>query len=77
VTAVFLAAILPERKAEIWDRAQDYAESRVILGMHYPSDLEMGYRSGTALAAALLEDAEFQADLAAARTEARAALGLK
>lgn len=74
-SAIILAAMLPEQRAAIWGRATEYAQSRVIAGMHYPQDLEAGYRAGTALAAALLNDGEFQTEFAAARQEVRAALG--
>lgn len=75
-SAVILAALLPERAGAIWARAQEYAESRVVAGMHFPGDLTAGYRSGTALAAVLPADPEFQSDLGKARSELRAALGL-
>lgn len=76
LTAVVLAAMLPEQRAAIWARADDYAESRVIGGMHTPFDLDGGRRAGTAIAALLFADPAFQADYAAARTEVRQALGL-
>lgn len=76
-SAIVMSEIVPERKSELWSRAREYAESRVIAGMHYPQDLEMGYRAGTALAALLQADAEFKAEFAAARQETRTALGLK
>lgn len=72
--AIILSTMLPERRAAIWARAQDYAQSRIIGGMHYPADVAAGLKSGTAIAALLLEQPEFQADLAAARAELRAAL---
>ncbi|UPG73792.1 phosphatase PAP2 family protein [Roseomonas gilardii subsp. gilardii] len=76
MSAIVLAAMLPEKRAEIWERARDYAWSRVIGGMHYPSDLEAGQRAGTAMAAILFADPAFQADFAAAKTELRSALRL-
>ena len=76
LTAIVLAAMLPERRPASWARADDYAESRVIGGMHYPLDLDGGRRAGTAIAALLFADPAFRADFAAARTEVRQALGL-
>ena len=76
LTAIVLAAMLPEQRAAIWTRADDYAQSRVIGGMHYPLDLDGGRRAGTAIAALVFADPAFRADFDAARTEVRAALGL-
>lgn len=75
-SAIVLASLFPEHKAALWGRAQDYAQSRVIAGMHYPSDLEMGYRAGTALAATVFRDPEFQTDYQAAKEEIRAVFKL-
>lgn len=75
IEASVMAMILPEKKAEIWARAVDYAQSRVIGGMHYPSDIEAGWRTGAAMAAVILSQPGFQADMAAAKVEIRTALG--
>lgn len=77
INAIMIAAMVPEKKDAIWARAKDYAESRVIGGMHYPTDVEAGWRTGTAMAAVMLQDPAFKADFAAAKTEIRAALGLQ
>jgi acid phosphatase (class A) len=76
LVAIVLAAMLPEQRAAIWARADDYAQSRVIGGMHYPLDLDGGRRAGTAIAALLFAHPAFRADFDAARTELRAALAL-
>ncbi len=76
MNAAVLSMMVPEKRREIWARAEDYAESRVIGGMHYPTDILAGWRSGTAMTAVLMQQANFRADLAAARVELRAALGL-
>lgn len=73
---IILAAMLPERREAIWLRVEDYAESRVIGGVHYRSDIEAGKRAGTAMAGALFEDPAFRADYEDARAELRQALGL-
>ena len=44
--------------------------------MHYPTDIEAGWRAGTAMAAVMFELPNFRADFAAARDEVRATLGL-
>ncbi|WP_145145606.1 phosphatase PAP2 family protein [Roseomonas gilardii] len=71
LVATVLAAMLPEQRDAIWARADDYAWSRVIGGMHYPSDLVAGKRAGAAMAAVLFTDPGFQADFAAAKAELR------
>jgi acid phosphatase (class A) len=75
-SAIVLSEILPERKRDIWARADEYAQSRVVGGMHYPTDLAAGWSSGTALAVMLFQQPDFKTDFAAARAELRAALGL-
>jgi acid phosphatase (class A) len=73
--AIILASMLPERKDAIWARADEYAESRIVGGMHYPSDLDAARRAGTAMAAVMFTDQVFRADYEAAKTEVRTALG--
>ena len=73
--AIILAAMLPEKRDVIWARAAEYAESRVVIGMHYPLDLEVGRRAGTAMAAVMFADAAFRADFEKARAEVRKAMG--
>ena len=57
-------------------RAAEYANNRVVAGVHYPSDIEGGRLTATAFAAALFASPAFQSDLAAARAELRQALNL-
>lgn len=73
---IVLASMLPEHRGAIFARMADYAQSRVIGGVHYPSDVEAGARAGTAAAAVLFEDPAFQSDYGPARRQLRAALGL-
>jgi len=74
--AIILGSMVPEKRKEIFDRANEYAESRIIGGMHYPNDLEGGRRAGTVMAATLLADANFRKDMDAAKAELRKAMGL-
>jgi acid phosphatase (class A) len=76
VTALVLADMVPERRAQILARADEYAYNRVVVGVHYPSDVAAGKLAGTAIAAALFASPSFRADLAAATTELRRALNL-
>ncbi len=73
---IVLAAMLPEKRDAIWARMDDYAESRLIGGVHYRSDIEAGRSAGIALAAAIFTQAAFRADYAPARGELRHALGM-
>ena len=77
MAAIILASMLPERRAEIWGRAQEYAESRLWAGMHVLSDVEAGQRAGTVIAALLMNDFAFQSDFGPARVEVRRAMGLE
>jgi len=74
--AIVLADMLPERRAQIFARADEYARNREVGGVHYPSDVAAGHLAGTALAAQLFELPRFLDDEAAAAAELRAALGL-
>jgi len=75
-TAVLLANMLPEKRTAIFDRAALYARHRVVMGVHFPSDVEAGRIAGTVIAAQLLRDPAWQADFIAARDELRKALAL-
>lgn len=76
LSAVILAKIVPEKRAEIFARADAYAQGRAIGGVHYVSDVEAGKVSGTVIAAAMLANPAFREDLARATRETRDALGL-
>ncbi|MEW9624631.1 acid phosphatase [Rhodanobacter geophilus] len=74
--AVLLANMVPERRAAIFARADLYARHRIVMGVHYPSDVEAGRLAGTVLGGRLLTDPAWQAGYAAARAELRKALAL-
>jgi acid phosphatase (class A) len=74
--AFTLANIVPERRTEILARADDYAHNRLVCGVHYPSDIEASRRVAYAMFGYMLATPRFQRDLAAAREEMRAKLGL-
>lgn len=73
--AFTLAEMLPEKKAEIFARADDYAHNRLVCGVHYPSDLEASRRVAYAVFGLMMSSPKFTQDLDAARTELRAHLG--
>jgi acid phosphatase (class A) len=74
--AIVLADMLPERRTQIFARAEEYAHNREVAGVHYPSDVAAGHLAGTALAAELFQTPRFLDDEAAATAELRQALGL-
>ncbi|GLQ48776.1 phosphatase PAP2 family protein [Dyella flava] len=75
-TAVLLANMLPEKRAAIFARADVYAEHRIVMGVHFPSDIEAGHIAGTVIAAEILQDPNWRQGYEAARLELRHALGL-
>lgn len=69
LSAIVLADLVPEKRAAIFARARDYAQSRIVGGMHYPQDIEGGRLAATAIAVALYSNAAFLADLETAKKE--------
>jgi acid phosphatase (class A) len=67
--ALVLIELAPDRANEIMARGRAYAESRVVCGAHWPTDIEAGRIAGAATVAALHADPAFRADLEAARAE--------
>jgi|WetSurMetagenome_2_1015567.scaffolds.fasta_scaffold109886_1 acid phosphatase (class A) len=67
--ATVLAAAWPAKAPAIMARAQDYAESRVICGVHFRSDIEAGQRLGEEVGKDLLANPAFRAEEEAAAQE--------
>jgi len=74
--ARILAELAPERADAIWARAREFAWSRVVCGVHFPSDVAAGETLGREIGAELLASPALAHDLVAARRDLRAALGL-
>jgi acid phosphatase (class A) len=68
-----LARLAPEKADVILSRAADYAMSREVCGVHYPSDTEASHVLATVVGTKLLADPAFAAKMTAARSELRAA----
>ena len=68
-----LARLLPDYAPYILDRARDYAESRVICGVHFRSDLEASHVLATLVAERMLADPRLADKIAKARAELAAA----
>jgi acid phosphatase (class A) len=67
--AMILSRVAPERTESLMQRAAEYEESRLICGMHFPTDVEAGQVVAAAVVARLDTSSEFQADLSKARKE--------
>jgi|SRR5580658_5096466 acid phosphatase (class A) len=76
VCAILLADMVPEKRAELFARGLDYAHSRMVVGAHFPTDLEGGRLTGTVAAELLMRNPRFQHDFAMQRASLRAALNL-
>ncbi len=74
--ATVLAEMIPEKRVEIFDRASEYAENRVIGGIHFRSDIVAGRTAGSLITAALIQKNDYKTEFANAKTELRAQLGL-
>ncbi|MDB5700893.1 MAG: phosphatase family protein [Sphingomonadales bacterium] len=68
-----LAHLAPEKADIILSRAADYAMSREICGVHYPSDTEASHVLATIIGVKLVGSPVFVAKMAAARGELRTA----
>jgi acid phosphatase (class A) len=71
--ALVLTELAPAHADAIIERGRDFTWSRVVCGVHYPSDVEAGRTVAAAAVARLHADPDFQRELAAARAEMAAA----
>jgi acid phosphatase (class A) len=76
LTAIVLANMVPEKTAALFARGREAGYNRLVLGVHYPTDVEAGRLLATAIATALFQNSTFHEDFAAAKAELRQALGL-
>jgi acid phosphatase (class A) len=66
---LILSELAPRKAGALMEAGAAIGDSRVICGVHYPSDVEAGRKLGSAMVARLHADPAFQKDLAAARAE--------
>ena len=66
---VVLASLLPEKSQAILARASQYAEHRLVCGVHFRSDITAGQQFGTVLALRLMQNPDFQAQMNLARAQ--------
>jgi acid phosphatase (class A) len=76
ICAILLAEMVPEKRAALFARNRDYDHSRMVVGAHFPTDLEAGRIAGTLGAQLLLQDPALRRELQQARSSLRASLGL-
>ena len=68
--------MVPERRDAILARAADYANNRLVCGVHCASDLEAGKSVAYAIVGLITNDPVFEAEFVPAQAELRHALGL-
>ncbi len=73
---IVLSNMLPEKRAQIMARAWEFGHNRLVGGIHYASDIEMGRIAGTVIAQTISTHPDFLQEFEAAKAELRAALGL-
>ena len=64
-----LSELMPDRTVPLMTRARIYGDSRVVCGVHTVSDIDAGAKVAQTVVARLHGNAEFQADLTAAKAE--------
>jgi membrane-associated phospholipid phosphatase len=74
--ALALVQMVPEKRDAILARADDYAHSRVVCGVHYPSDTAAGKLVAYSMMGIMMINPQFRKELEAAKAETRKALGL-
>ena len=67
--AVILARLEPAKAPALMARAAEYADNRLVCGMHFRSDVVAGQALGTAVALKLLDLPAFRAEMDAAAQE--------
>lgn len=76
LTGIALAGMVPEKHAQIFERAREFGDNRVLGGVHYPSDIEAGRQLAVMIAVLAQQNPQYREDFTAARAEVRSVLGL-
>jgi acid phosphatase (class A) len=72
-SAILLGELIPAKRNAVFTQARTFAENRIVLGLHYPSDIASGWTAGTLAVYAMMHDRAFERDFAAAKAELRRA----
>ncbi len=72
-----LAEMMPEKRAIVYSRINDYARNRMVAGVHFRSDVEAGKLYGAAIVKALFARPGFAGEFEEAKTCVRKAAGLQ
>ncbi|MFY9739668.1 MAG: phosphatase PAP2 family protein [Candidatus Cybelea sp.] len=67
--AIVLAQLVPCKREQIFAQARTFAENRIVLGLHYPSDVAAGWTAGTLAVFAMMHDPAFARDFSATKAE--------
>jgi len=73
--ALVLTLMVPEKRDAILARADDYAHSRLVCGVHYPTDTLSGKDVAYAMIGIMMGNPQFKKELEAAKAEIRVAFG--
>ncbi len=76
LAGIVLANMLPEGRGAIFARAWEYGENRIVGGVRYASDVEAARIAASIIAEDIWKHDDFRSELAAAKVELRAALGM-
>jgi hypothetical protein len=66
---VVLAQLMPAKSQAIMARAYQFAETRLVCGVHFRSDIVAGQQYGTIIALKLMDNPVFKAQMAKAQAE--------
>jgi len=72
---IVLASLVPSKAQAIMARAAEFAENRLVCGMHFRSDIVAGQALGTIIALDLMQNPAFKSDFEAAKAELARAQG--
>jgi len=76
ILALALIDLIPEKRDAILARAEDYANNRLICGVHFPSDLQASKLLAYSIHSVMGINPQYQKEMTAARNELRQVLNL-